>query len=96
MILIKITLPCVEGLALLFYIERQIGWLFYAVADVDGEGLAVGLKKKDVALTEGEEATCFCNKAGGAFLLLGGDGVNRLPLTDAHCVIEAVALGRRE
>lgn len=81
---------------LLFNIERQIGGHFYAVSDVDGEGLAVGLEKEDVALTEGEEATCFCNKAGGAFLLLGGEGVNRLPLTDAHCVIETVALSDGE
>lgn len=85
-----------DGLALLFYIERQIGWLFYAVADVDGEGFAVGLKKEDVALTESEEATDFGDETGGAFLLLGGEGVKRLPLTDAHCVIEAVALRRRE
>ena len=47
-------------------------------------------------MAEGEEATCFCNKTGGAFLLLGGEGVNGLPLTDAHCVIEAVALGEGE
>lgn len=96
MILIKIALPCVEGLALLFYIERQIRGHFYAVADVDGEGVAVGFKKENVALAEGEVATDFGDETGGAFLLLGGEGVNRLPLTDAHCVIEAVALGRRE
>lgn len=30
---------------LLLDVERQIGWLFYAVADVDGEGLALRFKK---------------------------------------------------